>query len=103
PLLRTRPRDLIQGKGAFMTSTPTITRRVVLTSAMAGAVAAALAGCSVTGAAPVTGASGSAGGTINALFMKQAGYSESDVAAIVAAFQGKFPDIKVNPTFVAYE
>lgn len=86
-----------------MTSTPLITRRVVLTSAMAGAVATALAGCSVTGAAPVTGASGSAGGTINALFMKQAGYSESDVAAIVTAFQAKFPDIKVNPTFVAYE
>lgn len=86
-----------------MNSTHTITRRAVLTTTMAGAVAAALAGCSVTGAAPVTGASGAAGGTINALFMKQAGYSESDVNAIIAAFQTKFPDIKVNPTFVAYE
>ena len=86
-----------------MSSTHTITRRAVLTSAMAGAVATALAGCSVTGAAPATGESGAAGGTINGLFMKQAGYSESDVNAIIAAFQAKFPDIKVTPTFVAYE
>lgn len=86
-----------------MTSPHLISRRSLLTTAMAGAAATALGACSVTGAKPVAGASGEAGGTINALFMKQAGYSESDVNAIIADFQAKTPDIKVVPTFVAYE
>ncbi|MER2150161.1 MAG: extracellular solute-binding protein [Candidatus Limivicinus sp.] len=42
------------------------------------------------------------GVTLNALFMKQAGYSEDDVTAMTQAFT-EATGIKVNPTFVAYE
>ena len=41
--------------------------------------------------------------TLNALFMKQAGYSQQDVEAITNAFMKANPSIKVNLTFVAYE
>ena len=40
--------------------------------------------------------------TLNALFMKQAGYSEDDVNAMTQAFT-ESTGIQVNPTFVAYE
>ena len=40
--------------------------------------------------------------TLNALFMKQAGYSEDDVTAMTQAFT-ESTGIAVNPTFVAYE
>ncbi len=40
--------------------------------------------------------------TLNAIFMKQAGYSEDDVLAMTQAFT-ESTGIKVNPTFVAYE
>ena len=40
--------------------------------------------------------------TLNALFMKQAGYSEDDVTAMTQAFTEE-TGIQVNPTFVAYE
>ena len=39
---------------------------------------------------------------LNALFMKQAGYSEDDVVAMTQAFT-ESTGIQVNPTFVAYE
>ncbi len=42
------------------------------------------------------------GVTLNALFMKQAGYSEEDVTAMTQAFT-EATGIQVNPTFVAYE
>ncbi len=42
-------------------------------------------------------------GDLNALFMKQAGYSEADITAMTAAFTKDNPNIKVNLTFVAYE
>lgn len=41
--------------------------------------------------------------TLNALFMKQAGYSEDDVKAITKEFETKNPNVKINPTFVPYE
>ena len=40
--------------------------------------------------------------TLNALFMKQAGYSEDDVKAMTDAFTAE-TGINVNLTFVAYE
>ena len=40
--------------------------------------------------------------TLNALFMKQAGYSEDDVTAMTQAFT-ESTGIQVNPTFVSYE
>lgn len=41
--------------------------------------------------------------TLNALFMKQAGYSEDDVTAMTQEFEAANPGITVNLTFVAYE
>lgn len=41
--------------------------------------------------------------TINALFMSQAAYSESDVRAMTADFEKANPGIKVNAEFVPYE
>jgi multiple sugar transport system substrate-binding protein len=49
--------------------------------------------------------SGTSGGTVtlHALFMKQAGYSDQEVAAMTSAFEAANPDIKVQTEFVAYE
>ena len=41
--------------------------------------------------------------TLNALFMKQAAYSEDDVRAMTADFEKANPGIKVNLEFVPYE
>jgi multiple sugar transport system substrate-binding protein len=41
--------------------------------------------------------------TINALFMKQAGYQEEDIIAGTRDFQNAHPEINVNLTFVPYE
>ncbi len=41
--------------------------------------------------------------TLNALFMAQAAYSESDIRAMTADFTKAHPDIKVNLEFVPYE
>ncbi len=73
----------------------------VAASMMVGALA--LSGCSVTGAGTTEGAKGDGTGTVNALFMKQAGYSEDDVAKMIAEFEAQNPEITVEPTFVSYE
>ncbi|WP_309066627.1 extracellular solute-binding protein [Microbacterium sp.] len=65
-------------------------------------LAASLAGCSVTGVSSGGGA-GDGTGTVKALFMKQAGYTEEDYAAIIEDFEAEHPDIDVEPTFVSYE
>ena len=41
--------------------------------------------------------------TLHALFMKQAGYQESDIDAITKEFEAKNPNIKVQTEYVAYE
>ncbi len=41
--------------------------------------------------------------TISALFMKQAGYQESDIVAMTNEFQELHPNIDVELTFVSYE
>jgi multiple sugar transport system substrate-binding protein len=48
-------------------------------------------------------AGASAETTLNALFMAQSAYSESDVRSMTDAFQAANPDIKVNLEFVPYE
>jgi len=40
---------------------------------------------------------------LNALFMKQAGYSEEDITSMTNDFMKANPKVKVNLTFVAYE
>lgn len=79
--------------------------RHVWRSALAGTAAAALllTGCSVTGASGGSGAAGDGTGEVNALFMKQAGYTEDDYKEIIESFEEENPDITVNPTFVSYE
>ena len=78
-------------------------RRAIGGVGLLAAAAMIVSGCSVTGATNSSGASGGDTGTINALFMKQAGYSESDVNAMIKRFEAKNPKITVKPTFVAYE
>ncbi|TFD07647.1 MULTISPECIES: extracellular solute-binding protein [unclassified Cryobacterium] len=63
-----------------------------------------LSGCSLTGASTSSESKeGDGTGTINALFMKQAGYSEDNVNAMITDFESKNSEITVEPTFVAYE
>jgi multiple sugar transport system substrate-binding protein len=75
---------------------------VLATSLGAGALAIALAGCSVTGGSSA-GDSGDGSGVVSALVMQQAGYTEEDYAEIIEQFESAHPDITVEPTFVSYE
>ena len=84
-----------------MLNTSAMKRRAVL--AGAAGLALALTGCSVTGVSAGGGADGDGTGTVNALFMKQAGYTEADYAEIIGAFEEEHPDIEVEPTFVSFE
>ena len=54
---------------------------------IAAASTLALSGCSVTGVSGDAGEAGDGTGTVNALFMKQAGLSESDIASIMQALK----------------
>jgi multiple sugar transport system substrate-binding protein len=86
-----------------MKHSTTLARRGVQVIGIAAAAALALAGCSVTGVTSTDGAAGSGTGTINALFMKQAAYSDTDIATMISDFEKANPKIKVKPTFVSYE
>jgi multiple sugar transport system substrate-binding protein len=80
------------------------TRRAVLATGGGLGLAAFLAACGVGGGGgTATGGSGDGKGTIRALVMKQAGYSETDIRKMTSAFQAASPDIKVSLDFVAYE
>jgi multiple sugar transport system substrate-binding protein len=72
-----------------------LSRREFLELGAAGTSLLLLAGCG--------GEQGGGSGTLNALFMKQAAYSETDVKNMTEQFQKQNPGIKVNLTFVAYE
>lgn len=48
-------------------------------------------------------ASATAATSLNALFMTQAAYSESDIRSMTQAFEKANPDVKVNLEFVPYE
>jgi multiple sugar transport system substrate-binding protein len=65
-------------------------------------LSALLAGCAVGGNG-ATGAEGTGKGTVRALFMKQAGYSEDDIAKMTAGFHAAHPEVIVKPEFVSYE
>jgi multiple sugar transport system substrate-binding protein len=66
-------------------------------------LAAFLAACGVSGGGGASGGAGSGKGSIRALVMKQAGYSEEDIRKMTGTFQAANPDIKVSLDFVAYE
>lgn len=79
----------------------TISRRSFLGGVAALGASVTLGAC---GGSSSSGASGGAKtGTLNALFMKQAGYSVDNINAMTASFEKANPGIKVNPTYVAYE
>src|SRR3954452_6763733 len=84
------------------TGTP-VSRRPVLAAGGGVGLAALLSACGVGGSGGSTGGSGNGKGAIHALFMKQAGYSETDIRSMTTAFQAANPDIKVTADFVAYE
>ncbi|GAA0375909.1 extracellular solute-binding protein [Microbispora corallina] len=74
-------------------------RREFLGLGVAAGTAAFLAACGVPGGSSGSGATG----PLRALFMKQAGYSESDINAMIGAFKAAYPKVPVEATFVAYE
>jgi multiple sugar transport system substrate-binding protein len=79
-------------------------RRGFLGAAGGLGLSAFLAACGVAGGGGgSTGAQGSGKGTIRALFMKQAGYSEDDITKMTAGFQSANPGITVKTEFVSYE
>ena len=89
-----------------------LSRRTFLSGALAVGAGATLAACSSSGSgglassspsAATSSAAGAATGTINALFMKQGGYSEDHVRAMTTAFQAANPGATVNLEFVPYE
>jgi multiple sugar transport system substrate-binding protein len=62
------------------------------------AAAIAVTACSSSSASPTAGQI-----TLHALFMKQAAYSDTDVAAMNTAFTKLHPNITIVPEFVAYD
>ena len=57
----------------------------------------------ITGVLAVCGSLAHAETVLNALFMSQAAYSETDVRAMADAYTAAHPDIKINLEFVPYE
>ena len=85
------------------------TRRAVLVGGGFG-LGALLAACAVGGGSSSAGktlaapsSTGPLQGEVRALFMKQAGYSEDNINAMLASFATKNPGVKVTPEFVSYE
>ena len=76
-----------------------LSRRGLLRAGGALGLGAVLVACGGGG----SGSTGSGKGSIRALFMKQAGYSEDNIHEMVASFEKANPDIKVTADFVSYE
>jgi multiple sugar transport system substrate-binding protein len=79
-----------------------LTRRGLLAAGGVTGLGALLTACGLGGASS-EGGQGSGKGSIRALFMKQAGYSEENIRAMTASFQKANPNIKVTADFVSYE
>jgi multiple sugar transport system substrate-binding protein len=79
------------------------TRRGFLAGAGALGLGGLLAACGGGGGGGPQGSAGSGKGTIRALFMKQAGYSEDNIHAMTAGFQKANPGVNVQADFVSYE
>src|SRR6266498_507059 len=79
-----------------------LSRRDLLRLSAAAGAGLLIGGCDVGGKS-TSGGKGSGEGTITALFMQQAAYSDEDVKGMTADFMAANPKIKVEPTFVAYE
>ncbi len=81
-----------------MSTSTTVHRSGRRLAALLGAVTIAVAACGGGGASPSSGPV-----TLNALFMKQAAYSEDNVKEMAAAFTAANPNVTVNLEFVAYD
>src|ERR1700757_448204 len=68
-----------------------------------GFAGAALRMAAMVGAGFLAAGPAAADTTLNALFMKQAAYSEDDVRAMTSDFEKANPGVKVNLEFVPYE
>jgi multiple sugar transport system substrate-binding protein len=68
-----------------------------------GLVRASLGFAAVLAAGSIASAPVRADTTLNALFMKQAAYSEDDIRAMTTDFEKANPGVKVNLEFVPYE
>src|SRR6266540_2137278 len=79
-----------------------LSRRDLLRLSAAAGAGLLIGGCDVGGKS-TSGGKGSGEGTITALFMQQAAYSDEDVKGMTADFMAANPKIKVNPEFVAYD
>jgi len=64
---------------------------------------AALGLAALIGAGTLAAGTAAADTTLNALFMKQAAYSEDDVRSMTKDFEAANPGIHVNLEFVPYE
>ena len=82
--------------------TPGLSRRSLLRLSASAGAGLVLVGCDVGGKAS-SGTEGSGEGKINALFMKQAGYSEDDIRAMTADFTKANPKHQGQAEFVPYE
>jgi multiple sugar transport system substrate-binding protein len=91
-----------QDNSSVRSASDHLTRRGLLATGGAVGLSSLLAACGLGGASS-GGSQGSGKGTIRALFMKQAGYSEENIRAMTAGFEKANPSIKVTSDFVAYE
>ncbi len=82
---------------------PRPTRRGLLVGGGALGLSGLLVACGVGGGGGEKGGGGSGSGSIRALFMQQAGYSEDNIKEMTAAFMKANTDIKVTTDFVSYE
>ncbi|MHB0927944.1 MAG: extracellular solute-binding protein [Candidatus Nanopelagicales bacterium] len=78
-------------------------RRTFLAAGGAIGVGAFLTACGVGNSGSSGGGASGGGTSLRALFMKQAGYSEDNINAMMAAFKKANPDIAVTADFVSYE
>lgn len=78
-------------------------RRTVLAAGGALSLGAFLAACGVGGGSSSGGSASGGSTSLRALFMKQAGYSEDNINAMLAAFKKANPNVAVTADFVSYE
>ncbi|MCL1897565.1 MAG: extracellular solute-binding protein [Micrococcales bacterium] len=80
------------------------TRKIIASAAATALALAAMASLAACGSKDGDSNQGGSGTTeINALFMKQAGYSEEQIGSMIDQFEEAHSNIKVNATFVSYE
>ena len=85
-----------------------LSRRGLLVGAVGLGAAGVLASCASKSNTPTPNSSANPTnavltGTVSALFMKQAGYSEEHIGSMISAFTTKNPGVTIKPEYVPYE